>query len=49
MKKEIKQTSTKIVHTNVEYKIVEKIGFYDIVVKYVNGIEAKRFKVKNYL
>jgi hypothetical protein len=49
MKATTKQTTTNIVHTNVEYKIVEKIGFYDIVVKYVNGIESKRFKVKNYL
>ena len=49
MKKVIKQTTTNIVHTNVEYVIVDKVGFHDIVVKYVDGKEVKRFKVKNYL
>lgn len=28
----------------VVYKIVDRAGFYDIVVKFVNGIEVKRFK-----
>jgi hypothetical protein len=42
------RTTTKVVRTNVEYKIVDKIGFYDVVVKYVNGIEAKRFKQRNF-
>lgn len=49
MKKVIKQTTTNVVHTNVEYRIIEKVGFHDIVAKYVGGKEVKRFKVKNFL
>jgi hypothetical protein len=29
---------------NVVYKIVDRIGFYDIVAKFIDGIEVKRFK-----
>jgi hypothetical protein len=40
-------TTTKIVHTKVEYVTIDVVGFFDIIVKYVNGIEVKRFKQQN--
>lgn len=49
MKATTKQTSTKIVHTKVEYVILRKEGFFDIVAKYVDGIIIKEIKVPNYL
>lgn len=41
-------TNTKIVRTNVEYVILRKEGFFDIVAKYVDGIITKEIKVPNY-
>lgn len=29
---------------NVIYRIVDRIGYYDIIAKVVDGIEVKRFK-----
>lgn len=44
-----KQTTTKVVHSKVEYVILRKEGFFDIVAKYVDGIIIKEIKVPNYL
>jgi hypothetical protein len=49
MQKTTKQTTTKFVHSKVEYITVRKEGYHDIRVKYVDGIPVKEFKVKNYL
>jgi hypothetical protein len=41
-------TTTKVVRTNVKYVIVDKVGFYDIIAKIVDGREIKRFKQRNF-
>ena len=40
-------TTTKIVETKIEFVTIDVVGFFDIIVKYVNGIEVKRFKQQN--
>ena len=43
-----KHTTTRIAHAKVEYVILRKEGFFDIVAKYVDGIIIKGIKVPNY-
>lgn len=49
MKATTNKTTTKVVHSKVEYVILRKEGFFDIVAKYVDGIIIKEIKVPNYL
>lgn len=48
MRTKTNKTTTKVVHSKVEYITLRKEGYYDIVAKYVDGVIVKEIKVPNY-